>query len=221
MRAIAILLILAVSGASLPAIAADDDGKTGESGQAIKVKPEAQKQAYPGVRMQQGRVQTDDDLNSSKTRKLPGLHKSSDITLKRGIISREALLRQRSALEPLKARTSTAGMRTAEAEYAKALRDWAVQQDKQLLELQKMHTAYDRLKAWRDHAAANGEDTSRIDPRLAGMERDMASLSGLIRQNYQKLEKMSAQAETANMLLSNMSKSMHEKAKGIIHNARS
>jgi hypothetical protein len=220
MRVTALVSALAILGTTLASPAAGE-GKPGENKQAMKAKPEAQEQTYPGVRQQQGRVLTDSDLNSSNARKVPGLHKSGDVTLKRGIISRDAAIQQRRALEPLKKRVSTAGMRTAEAEYVKELRGWAVAQDKRLLELQKKHTAYDRLKEYRDNAAKSGEDTSRIDPRLAGMEREMESLSGLIHSNYQQLEKMSERYERRAVHMSNLSKSLHETAKALIHNTRS
>lgn len=185
---------------------------------AVLLLPAAAASADEGnrrVRHQQGRVLTDSDHNS-RARKIPRLRRAGDVTRKRGIISRETAIKRRKALEPLKKRLSTRGMRTVEAQYAEDLRKWAAQQDDRLLELQKIHTAYRRLKSYRDRAAANGEDTSRIDPRLKGMEKKMAALSEDIRLARVELQDMSGRYQARIRFMSHMMKSKHDTARTIL-----
>ncbi|MFP3944427.1 MAG: hypothetical protein ACLFWF_11070 [Alphaproteobacteria bacterium] len=165
--------------------------------------------AYKGVRQQQGRVLTDSDSN-------PSAAKHGDITLKRGVISRDAAIKQRQALEPLKKRMNTRGMRTAEAEYVEKLREWAVRQDRRLLELQKVHSAHDRLKGYRDRAVAKGEDVSRIEPRLKGMERKIAALSEDAQLARVKLQELMSRYQVKIKYMSHMTKSQHDTAMAVI-----
>lgn len=215
MRTLALAAVAALL-APWAAAAEDDDGlKPHEATHTVQQRKSAGEKTYQRVRRQQGRVLTDSDRNS-RVRKIPGLHKTGDITLKRGIISRDDAIAQRKALGPLKKRMNTRGLRTAEAEYAENLRQWARRQDKRLLELQKIHTAYDRLKTYRDNAARNGDDVSRIDPRLAGMEKKMSVLSEDIRLGTQKLQEMLSRYQKNLKFMSHMIKTQHETAMAVV-----
>ncbi len=197
------------------AAAAEDDGlKPHEATHTVQQRKGAGEKSDQGARRQQGRVLTDSDRNS-QVRKMPGLHKTGDITLKRGVISRDEAIAQRKALDPLKKRLNTRGLRTAEAEYAEKLHRWARKQDKRLLELQKIHTAYDRLKTYRDNAKRNGDDVSRIDPRLAGMEKKIAALSEDIRLGTLELQEMLSRYQTKLKFMSHMIKSQHDTAMAV------
>ncbi len=121
-------------------------------------------------------------------------------------------------LDPLKKRVDTRSMRTTEVEYAEKLRLWAVRQDARLLELQKIHSAYDRLKTYRDNAAANGDNVSRIDPRIAGMERKMAALTEEIELAVLELQKLTSRYQQQLNIMSRVSRDRHKTAVSIIGN---
>jgi len=173
-----------------------------------------------GMRHQQGRVLTDSDTNESAA-KSPGTHKVGDVTLKRGIISRDSAIAQRKDLKPLLERISTRGMRAVEAKYAEELRLWAKRQNDRLLELQKIHTAHDRLKEYRDRAAAEGDDTSRIDPRLKGMEDKLRKASGEIRLAYGELKTLVERYQRQVKYMSSLMKTQEDTAMAIIRNTHS
>ncbi len=100
MRTIVLATVAALTIPLSPVVADDDDDKDGlgahEATHTVQQRTFDEKKVYPGVRQQQGRVLTDSDRNGT-ARKMPGLHKYGNITLKRGIISRDKAIAPRTA----------------------------------------------------------------------------------------------------------------------------
>lgn len=159
-----------------------------------------------------GSVLADSGSASKPPRKIPGMHKVGDVTLKRGVMSAESASELLKALKPLEQRPDTRAMRNAEVQYAEELQAWAAKQKGRLQELRKIRSRYNRLKSYRDQAAARGDTTSRIDPRLKHMRHKMEVLSGEIRLAHDDLRSLQRRLRQTLQTMSAASKLRHRTA---------